>query len=81
MRQMMIVGAVCSGGTHTLRLGKTEIEPTAAPSVLHEQLRLEGWKDRSEKCLLQECGAITDVPIEKLRLLGPVEITPDGVEL
>jgi hypothetical protein len=80
MKQIMYVGTRCSGGDHNLKMGKTEIEPNAPPSVLHAQLRQERWKeDTTEKCL--ECGALTFVSIDKLILLGPVVTTPEGVEV
>ena len=64
-----------------MKLGKTEIEPNAPPSVLHEQLRLEGWRDfATETCLFNECGAITSFGLERTILLEPVETTPEGVE-
>ena len=66
--------------THNLKMGKTEIEPSTPPTVLHAQLRQEGWKEDSmEECL--ECGASTFVLLDKLILLGPVETTSEGDEL
>jgi hypothetical protein len=82
MKQMMYVGIPCSGGTHNLILGKTEINPDATPSVLHKQLKMEGWKEMTvEKCLLEDCGAMTTVLLEDTILIGPVITTPEGVEL
>ena len=82
MRQMMYVGVPCSGGGHNLKLGKTEIEPNASPSVLHRQLRQEGWKEfMTETCLLKGCRATTSIPLEKIILLEPVETNSEGVEL
>ena len=80
MKQMMYVGIRCSGGGHNLTMGKTEIEPTTPPSVLHAQLRQEGWKEgTTEQCL--DCGAATFVSLDKTILLGPVVTTSEGVEL
>jgi hypothetical protein len=81
MKQMMYVGVSCSGCKRNLKLGKTEIEPNTPPSVLHEQLRQEGWKEfMEETCLLKECGAITSFGLSRTILLGPVEITSEGIE-
>lgn len=79
MKQMMYVGVRCEGGRHNLILGKTEIEPSSAPALLHEQLRREGWNEStSERCL--ECGTPAFVPLDGTILLGPVVVI-DGVEL
>jgi hypothetical protein len=82
MKQMMFVSIPCSGCKRNLKLGKTEIEPNAPPSLLHKQLRQEGWKDfMTETCLLKECGVITSFGLDRTILLGSVETTSDGVEL
>jgi hypothetical protein len=63
-------------------MGKTEIEPNTPPSLLHKQFKQEGWKDFTvEKCLLEDCGAMTTALLDKTILLGPVVTTPEGVEL
>jgi len=80
MKQMMRVGAKCSGCGEYIPVGKTEIEPSASPSVLHAQLRREGWNDEYQDCLDVQCKATTYVPVDKTALLEPVEISPDGAE-
>jgi hypothetical protein len=80
MTRMMYVGTPCSGCRHSLKLGKTEIDPSVPRSLLHRQLRQEGWKDfMTESC--DECGAITSFGLDETILLDPVETTSDGVEL
>jgi hypothetical protein len=80
MRQMMFVGAPCSGCDRVLILGKTEIEPDATPATLHKQLKAESWKDMTtEKCL--DCGALTTVLLEHTVLHAPVVTTPERLEL
>ena len=81
MKQMMFVGVPCSGCKHNLILGKTEIEPSSPPSLLHLQLRQEGWKEDMEAtCLLEKCGTKTGVGLNKTILLRPVDEIAEGVE-
>jgi hypothetical protein len=50
--------------------------------MLHKQLTMEGWKEMTvEKCLLEDCGAMTTALLEDTLLVGPVITTPEGVEL
>lgn len=73
MKQNMYVGAICSECKHTLKMGITETEPGIAPTLLHAQLRQEGWKEMiEEKCLREECQSKTTVMLDKTILLGPV---------
>jgi hypothetical protein len=80
MPQTMFYGFTCSGCKNAERLGKMDIEPNAPPSKLQELLKGKGWKDGSQTCIRQECATITYVTLDKVILLGPVQITKDGVE-
>ena len=73
MKQMMWVGASCTVCKHTLKLGKTEIEPNTPPSLLHAQLRQEGWPESTtEDCNHEKCKSKTFVSLNTVFLLGQV---------
>lgn len=70
MRQMMYFGGVCSGCKRPVTLGKIDIEPTAPPSMLHDELQRLGWKSDTVTCEREECKATTFVTLEMTILLG-----------
>jgi hypothetical protein len=79
--QMMYFGCICQGCIQFARLGKIYIEPNAPPSKLHERLQETNWVEDWAICEDPKCGHRTFVKRSQTILDGPVETSPDGVEL